>query len=443
MSEGDGAARRLERLQEASGRRIQEVCRPDVWSLGLRLSGGGTLGFCWHPARLAVDLCPWPWPRGAAEEFLRVHLRGARLGEPSLPAAGEPILAFELEGSRVRRLVFEALGRSANLLLLSGEGEVLWSARLLQGSFRTGALGSRWAPPPPRPIPASPPPLGGEEVLRKGLLERGRAAAERLLDRRLRALERRRQALLEDLREAGEWEEGESLARQLLCRPDRHQRGRTEVLLADFSTEPPREVPLSLDPSRSLLENAERWFEKARKARRRRREAARLLGEIEASVKALEAERAGLAAEEDLLRLFPEGRRVSEKAPPQRRRTLPPDVAEVPLPRGFAAFAGKSAEGNDRVTFRMGKGRDFWFHAADYPGCHVVVRNPARLSALPPDVEREAAAYAARHSGAPPGSRVEVLVAFCHQLRRVPGAPGRVMVAGGRRLSVDLDPGRC
>ncbi len=436
-------AGRLGSLREATGRRIHEVCRPDVWSLGLRLSGGGTLGFCWHPARLAVDLCPWPWPRGAAEEFLKVHLRGARLGELSFPVEGEPIAAFDLEGSRVRRLVFEALGRSANLLLLDGDDGILWSARLLRGTFRTGAPGSRWSPPPPRPTPASPPPPGGEEDLRKGLLERGRAAAERVLERRLRALERRRQALLEDLREAGEWEEGESLARQLLSRPDRHQRGRSEVLLTDFSTEPPREVPFPLDPSRSLLENAEGWFQKARKARRRRREAARFLEEIEASVRALEAERAGLAAEGDLLRLFPEGSRVSEKAPPQRRRALPPDVAEVPLPRGFAAFAGKSAEGNDRVTFRLGKGRDFWFHAADYPGCHVVVRNPARLSVLPPDVEREAAAYAARHSGAPPGSRVEVFVAFCHQLRRVPGAPGRVMVAGGRTLSVDLDPGRC
>ncbi|MGC8763648.1 MAG: NFACT family protein [Acidobacteriota bacterium] len=442
MSEGELAAR-LGRLREASGRRIQEVCRPDVWSLGLRLSGGATAGFCWHPAYLAVDLCPWPWPRGAAEEPLKVHLKGARLLEPSLPVEGEPILVFPVEGSRVRRLVFEALGRSANLLLLDGEGEVLWAGRRLKGEFRTGAPGSRWSPPPPREGGGRAAAPQGEEALLQGLRERGRAAAERALQRRLQSLLRRREALREDLREGEAWEAAEGLARQLLARPDRHQRGRSEVLLMDFSVHPPREVPFSLDPSRSLLENAEAWFHKARKARRRRREAARFIQEIETSLRALEEERAALARQEDLLRLFPEGNRVSEKAPPQRRRTLPPDVAEVPLPRGFAAFAGKNAAGNDRVTFRLGKGRDFWFHAADYPGCHVVVRNPARLPALPPDVEREAACYAARHSGAPPGSRVEVRVAFCHQLRRVPGAPGRVMVAGGRTVLVDLGGGRC
>lgn len=442
MSQGD-LSLRLERLKEAAGRRIHEVCRPDAWSLGLCLSGDATVGFCWHPAYLAVDLCLWRWPRGAAEELLKIHLKGARLLEPSIPVEGEPILAFAVGGGRVRLLVFEGLGRSANLLLLDGEGEVLWSGRRLRGEFRTGALGTRWEPPPPRKGAGSAGGLGGEEALLCGLRERGRAAAERAVRRRMEALLRRRRVLEGDLREGETWEKAEGLARQLLARPDRHQRGRSEVLLLNFSEDPPREVPFALDPSRSLLENAQSWFHKARKARRRRMEVARFLEEVESSLEALEKERAGLAAQTDLFRLFPEGSRVSEKAPPQRRRSLPPDVAEVPLPSGFAAMAGKNAQGNDRVTFRLGKGRDFWFHAADYPGCHVVVRNPQRLPALPPDVEQEAAAYAARHSGAPPGSRVEVRVAFCHQLRRVPGSPGRVMVAGGRIVVVDLMDGRC
>lgn len=438
-----GWAERIERLKAAAGLRIQEVCRPDAWSLGLRLSGGVTAGFCWHPRYLAVDLCSWLWPRGRAEEFLKVHLRDARILDALLPVAGEPIVAFGLEGARVTTLVYEGLGRSANLLLLGAEGEILWSGRTLRGTFRTGAVGSLWRPPPPsaegRPAKA----VGEDRELLRGLLERGRAAAERAALRQLRALERRREALLGDLREAEEWEAAEGPARQLLARPDRHERGREEVLVLDYSTDPPREVPFPLDPSRSLLENAEERFRKAKKAKIRRREAARLLAEIEKDRRSLLDRREGLSAEEDLRRLFPEGTRVTDKAPPQKKRTLPPDVAEVPLPRGFTGFAGKSAEGNDRVTFRLGKGRDFWFHAADYPGCHVVVRNPARLASLPPDVEREAAAYAARHSGAPPGGRVEVRVAFCHQLRRVPGSPGRVMVAGGRTLSVDLGNGRC
>jgi predicted ribosome quality control (RQC) complex YloA/Tae2 family protein len=117
-------------------------------------------------------------------------------------------------------------------------------------------------------------------------------------------------------------------------------------------------------------------------------------------------------------------------------------VAEVPLPLEFVGFAGKSAAGNDAVSFRLGKGQDFWFHASDYPGCHVVVRNPRRLDSLPFPVEQAAAAYAAAHSGARSGDRVAVTSARCHQLRRVPGAPGRVMVASPRTLFVDLPQGR-
>ena len=58
-------------------------------------------------------------------------------------------------------------------------------------------------------------------------------------------------------------------------------------------------------------------------------------------------------------------------------------MAQVPLPSGFAGFAGKNARGNDAATFRLGRGADFWFHVADYTGCHVVVRNPDRRESLP------------------------------------------------------------
>ena len=62
--------------------------------------------------------------------LLRKHLQGARILELNQPPL-ERILEFRLEtldelGDRVeRRLVLEAMGRSANLLLLDGEGRII------------------------------------------------------------------------------------------------------------------------------------------------------------------------------------------------------------------------------------------------------------------------------------------------------------------------------
>ena len=117
-------------------------------------------------------------------------------------------------------------------------------------------------------------------------------------------------------------------------------------------------------------------------------------------------------------------------------------MASVPLPKGFTGYAGKSAEGNDTVSFKLGRGGDFWFHAEDYAGCHVVVRCPPETEDLPYEVEQAAALYAADHSGAPPGNRVAVVVSRCKYLRRVKGAPGRVMMSSHRTVFVDLPRGR-
>ncbi len=427
------------------GRPVARVARPDAWSLGLEFSGEETLGFCWHPSHLAAGLCRWAWPRGRPEDVLRIHLTGARVEDVSAPCPEEPILRVAFRGGLVRALVWEGLGRSGNLLVLDEGDRVVWAGRALSGERRSGAAGSEWIPPVPR---LAPPPAGEEDLpalserLREGLVERGRTAALRALGRRAVALERRRRAILEDLREGEVWEAQEAWANALMASGDLRKRGLASRRVTDYGTDPPSEVEVPLDPSRSVLENAEALFRRVRKAKARRREGAARLRLMEDESRSLEAERESVAVCEDLERLFPEGERVSRRPPSQRRRTLPQGVAEVPLPLDFVGYAGKSAAGNDTVSFRLGKGQDFWFHASDYPGCHVVVRNPRRLDALPFPVEQAAAAYAAAHSGAPAGDRVAVTAARCHQLRRVPGALGRVMVASPRTLFVDLPQGR-
>jgi predicted ribosome quality control (RQC) complex YloA/Tae2 family protein len=430
-----------------AGSRIRRPCRPDPWCLGLELKAGGTLGFGWKPGEAAAAMCDWGWPRGAVSDLLRIRIQGARIVSfTAIP--DEPILRVRLEGDYPSELVLEGVGRSSNILLLGEKLEILWAARTLAGKFRTGAVGDLYLPPPPREGNAGTPldpsttadslNTDGSKVLHDGLLARGRQAAMKKLARERRSLQRRRSAVLGDLEEADRWISMEPLAQGLLSSGRLDPRGESERLVMDWGRNPPAEVSVALDPALTVLENVEKLFKKVRKGKARHEKTGRVLREIESHSKDLVERESTLAECRDLALLFPRIKsRENGKREPDRRQ-LPRGVVSVSLPDGFVGFAGKDARGNDAVTFRVGRGNDFWFHAADYPGSHVVVRNPGRLTALPQTVERAAALQAARYSQAPPGNRIEVTSAQCKYLRRVPGAPGRVMVAAARKMIVDL-----
>lgn len=45
---------------------------------------------------------------------------------------------------------------------------------------------------------------------------------------------------------------------------------------------------------------------------------------------------------------------------------------------GYEIVVGRNDRDNDALTFRVARSADIWLHAADYPGSHVVIRNPTR-----------------------------------------------------------------
>ncbi len=79
---------------------------------------------------------------------------------------------------------------------------------------------------------------------------------------------------------------------------------------------------------------------------------------------------------------------------------------------GFEILVGKKAKDNDYLTFRVAKSMDLWLHAADYPGSHVIVKNPNR-NEIPPKTLLEAAQIAAFFSQA--ASQTKVAVHYTHK----------------------------
>jgi predicted ribosome quality control (RQC) complex YloA/Tae2 family protein len=116
--------------------------------------------------------------------------------------------------------------------------------------------------------------------------------------------------------------------------------------------------------------------------------------------------------------------RPAKSPRPMRPKEEPTRVRRYTSPEGLAILVGKSGRENDTLTFRVASPCDFWLHAADRPGAHVIVRNPQRLKSLPERTLRMAADIAAYHSGARREARVDVHYTQRKHVHKKKGMPG-------------------
>lgn len=104
---------------------------------------------------------------------------------------------------------------------------------------------------------------------------------------------------------------------------------------------------------------------------------------------------------------------------------------------GFEVLVGKSDRENDELTFRTARPADIWLHAADYPGSHVVIRNPARAE-VPQRSIMEAASLAAFYSQAKRETRAAVHYTQRKFISKPPRAkPGLVRLSSFKTIMVE------
>jgi predicted ribosome quality control (RQC) complex YloA/Tae2 family protein len=98
------------------------------------------------------------------------------------------------------------------------------------------------------------------------------------------------------------------------------------------------------------------------------------------------------------------------------------------LPGGWVVLAGRSEADNDRLSLKVARPDDWWFHVRGMPGSHVVLQGPEGEEADRPTLER-AAAVAAYHSKARTGGVVAVSCTRARFVRKPRGAkPGTVEI---------------
>jgi predicted ribosome quality control (RQC) complex YloA/Tae2 family protein len=281
------------------------------------------------------------------------------------------------------------------------------------------------------------------ESARRAVLGRARAAVRRV--------ERALEALADDLAATEGSDRDRELAESLLAQVSTALMVPGGLELVDYYSEDQRRVVVECDRGDTPQAIAERLFARHRKARRARVAIAERRELLEKQLAALEdlTARAAAVDEQDLPSVDEEldrilgVRRVRRK---ERQAGASPAVSgarRFVSSDGYEILVGRSSAANDTLTFKVARPSDVWLHAADYPGSHVVVRNPGR-DEVPHRTVIEAAQLAAFYSDARNDATVDVRYTPRRFVTKPRGAaPGLVRLSRFKTVAVrpaaDLD----
>jgi len=188
----------------------------------------------------------------------------------------------------------------------------------------------------------------------------------------------------------------------------------------------------ALSPS----EHMERLFKKAKKLRRKAELASSLREKIQEELSALELllERVKEVKEREELLQF------VRKSKEKKREQAPLRIKRYKLPSGNEILVGKSDRENELLSFQIARPWDYWFHAKDVPGSHVILRLKDRNTTPSPQELELAASAAAFFSRAASSGKVKVDFTRVKNLKKVPSSKrGFVIYRGEKTILTSTD----
>jgi predicted ribosome quality control (RQC) complex YloA/Tae2 family protein len=221
--------------------------------------------------------------------------------------------------------------------------------------------------------------------------------------------------------------------------------------VVDFYDPEQKTMAIPAAKQATAQEAAEHYFKLARKARTGLQAINQRLPEIAAQISNLQSQITQLSTLTQAAQL---NALLAAMGLSPRRAEQPPTTATPPKKAkaekltgvrryrssdGYEILVGRTSRDNDQLTLRVAKSYDLWFHAADYGGSHVVLRNPKR-AAVPQRALLEAAQLAAKFSQANNDSGAKVAVNYCEKkfVTKPKGfAPGQVRLSSYKTVLVE------
>lgn len=202
-------------------------------------------------------------------------------------------------------------------------------------------------------------------------------------------------------------------------------------------------IRIPLDETISPIDNAKKYFDKYAKLKRTYEALSTLTLETKAEITHLETIAASLdiaLSEEDLVQIKEE---LIESGYIRRKGGgKKPKITSRPLhyisSDGFHMYVGKNNYQNEELTFQFANGGDWWFHAKNMPGSHVIVKTNGQP--LPDAAFEEAARLAAYYSKGREQDKVEIDYTERKNVKKPAGGkPGFVVYYTNYSMMIDAD----
>ena len=366
--------------------------------------------------------------------------------------------ADELGAVRKYGLVAQLTGRSANLFLLNEEGVIRQALRNPKGEGQQ--IGDQYDAPPPQART-----VAAERRISKDSFPSVSAAADAYyraaeidnefnnlaaklsgaLRKEIRKRTKLKANLKKDLEAHGDPEAHKRLGDLLLANIANAKRDGRTVMLQDYYVEGAPVIEIEVDENRSLQDEAAASFSRFTKGKRAVEEIGVRLLQLDRELGELEKKQVKLAnaiATRDVETLSSLDKPKARAAPATKKQKASPSLPGMRRYRssdGYEVIVGRTARDNDALTFRVARPNDLWLHAGDYPGSHVIIRNPSR-NEIPHRTIIEAAQLAAKFSQANKDSKVTI-----HYTQRKFLVKPRGAAAGLVRMSsfksITVEPG--
>jgi len=209
-------------------------------------------------------------------------------------------------------------------------------------------------------------------------------------------------------------------------------KGMDKASVMNYYSEKGESVDILLYKDKSPQQNAQNYFKKYNKARTAflyaKNEIAVIKDEItylESILFAIENSKNTEQLSEIQTELLEQGYikhmdKKSRKSPPAKILPL-----RLISKDGFEIFIGQNNKQNDKLTLKLARHEDIWFHVKNFAGAHVVIKTEGQE--VPDSTLIEAAQYAAWYSKAKSASKVEVDYTNIRNVKKPSGAkPGMV-----------------
>lgn len=202
-------------------------------------------------------------------------------------------------------------------------------------------------------------------------------------------------------------------------------------------------VTIPLDNTLTPQENAQKYFDKYGKLKRTYEALSELTVQVKEEIEHLESILAALdiaMQEEDLVQI----REELIESGYIRRKSGSKKVKVTSRPfhyissDGFHIYVGKNNFQNDELTFKFANGGDWWFHAKQIPGSHVILKTEG--AEVPDRAFEEAARLAAYYSKGREQDKVEIDYVQKKHVKKPAGAkPGFVVYYTNYSMAIDSD----